>query len=120
MSSFNVKLLLQLNRKGDDMQIVQQIQKRMIVSLAQIAKSVNLQEGDHVVIEERDGGIFLRPVAWIDKNQKYIWTKEWQEKIRRSEEDMENGRYQTFSNAEDCIKDLEDIMNASANKNQGI
>lgn len=44
------------------MAIVQQIQKRMIVSLAQIAKDLNLHEGDHLIIEEKDGGIFLRPV----------------------------------------------------------
>ncbi|MDA8229297.1 MAG: AbrB/MazE/SpoVT family DNA-binding domain-containing protein [Desulfitobacterium hafniense] len=102
------------------MPIVQQVQKRMLVSLAQIAKDINLHEGDHVVIEERDGGIFLRPVEWIDKNQKYFWSEEWQAKIRRSQEELENGEYQKFENMEDAIKDLEELANASDLKNKGF
>ncbi|MHB1406492.1 MAG: AbrB/MazE/SpoVT family DNA-binding domain-containing protein [Desulfitobacteriaceae bacterium] len=102
------------------MPIVQQIQKRMLISLAKIAKDVNLHEGDHVVIEQKDGGIFLRPVDWVDKSQAYIWTEEWQEKIRCSEEALANGEYKTFENVEDCIKDLEDMINANHSKNETI
>jgi len=97
-----------------------QIQKRMLISLAQIAKDVNLHEGDHILIEQRDGGIFLRPVDWVDKNQKYFWTKEWQEKMRRSQDALDNGDYKTFDNMEDAIKDLEALIDASGNKNQTI
>jgi len=57
-------------------EIIQQIQKRMLVSLAQVAKNLGLREGDYVLIEERDGGIFIRPVGWHDKGQEYFWTKE--------------------------------------------
>lgn len=32
---------------------VQQVQKRMLVSLAQIAKDINLNEGDYILIEKR-------------------------------------------------------------------
>lgn len=99
------------------MPIVQQVQKRMLVSLAQIAKEIDLHEGDHVLIEQKDGGIFLRPVEWIDKNQKYFWTQEWQEKIRQSQEALNNGEYQTFKNMEDAVKDLEELANARRNKN---
>lgn len=102
------------------MPIVQQVQKRMIISLAQIAKAANLHEGDHILIEQRDGGIFLRPVDWVDKNQKYFWTEEWQEKMRCSQDALENGEYKTFNNMEDVIKDLEDLANASGNKNKTI
>jgi hypothetical protein len=97
-----------------------QIQKRMLISLAQIAKDVNLHEGDHILIEQRDGGIFLRPVDWVDKNQKYFWTKDWQEKMRRSQDALDNGEYKTFDNMEDAIKDLEALIDASGNKNQTI
>jgi len=97
-----------------------QIQKRMLISLAQIAKDVNLHEGDHILIEQRDGGIFLRPVDWVDKNQKYFWTKEWQEKMRRSQDALDHDEYKTFDNMEDAIKDLEALIDASGNKNQTI
>ena len=102
------------------MAIIQQIQKRMIVSLAQIAKDLNLHEGDHVIIEEKDGGIFLRPVDWVDKNQKYFWTKEWQEKMKQSQGALENGEYKTFTNMEEAIRDLEELAHANNNKNQTI
>jgi len=99
---------------------VVQIQKRMLISLAQIAKAANLHEGDHVLIEQRDGGIFLRPVDWVDKNQKYFWTKEWQDKMRRSRDALENGEYKKFDNMEDAIKDLEALADANGNKNKTV
>ena len=97
-----------------------QIQKRMLISLAQIAKEINLHEGDHVLIEKRDNGIFLRPVAWVDKNQKYFWTKEWQEKMRRSQDALDKGEYKTFDNMEDAVKDLEVLANANGNQDKTI
>ena len=102
------------------MAIVQQVQKRMLISLAQIAKEVNLHEGDHVVIEEMNGGIFLRPVDWVDKNQKYLWTEEWQGRILQSQQDLEKGDYQTFESMEDAVKDLEELANASRNKDKKL
>ena len=102
------------------MAIVQQVQKRMLISLAQIAKDVNLHEGDHVVIEAMDGGIFLRPVDWVDKNQKYLWTEEWQGKIMQSQQDIERGDYQTFESMEDAVKDLEELANASSYKDKKL
>jgi len=102
------------------MAIVQQIQKRMLISLAQIAKDVNLHEGGHIVIEEMDGGIFLRPVDWVDKNQKYLWTEEWQGRILQSQQDLEKGDYQTFESMEDAVKDLEELAYASRNKDKEL
>jgi len=102
------------------MAIVQQVQKRMLISLAQIAKVVNLHEGDHVLIEEMDGGIFLRPVDWVDKSQKYLWTEEWQERILQSQQDLERGNYQTFESMEDAVKDLEELANANSNKDKKL
>ncbi|MGE4273988.1 MAG: AbrB/MazE/SpoVT family DNA-binding domain-containing protein [Desulfitobacterium sp.] len=99
---------------------IQQVQKRMLVSLAQIAKEVNLNEGDYILIEKKDDGIFLRPVEWIDKSQKYFWTQPWQDKMKLSEEALEKGEYQTFERMEDAIKDLEELADASSNKNQTI
>lgn len=102
------------------MSIIQQIQKRMLLSLAQVAKDMNLHEGDHVLIEQRDGGIFLKPVEWVDKNQKYFWSEEWQAKMRESQEDLEKGNYQTFQNMEDAITDLEDLAYANRSKDKNL
>lgn len=87
-------------------EIIQQVQKRMLISLAQIAKKINIQEGDYVVLEERDGGIFIRPVSWHDKSQEYFWSVEWQEKMKRSAEALQNGRFKTFTNTNELLKEL--------------
>ncbi|MEW5952429.1 MAG: AbrB/MazE/SpoVT family DNA-binding domain-containing protein [Bacillota bacterium] len=95
---------------------IQQVQKRMLISLAQIAKSINISEGDYVAMEERDGGIFIRPVSWHDKKQEYFWSAEWQEKMKRSAEAIQNGKYKTFTNTDDLLKELGE-ENADDNSN---
>jgi len=87
---------------------IQQVQKRMLISLAQIAKSINIQEGDYVVLEERDGGVFIRPVSWHNKKQEYFWSNEWQDKMKRSAKALEKGQYKTFTNTDDLLKELGD------------
>jgi hypothetical protein len=82
------------------------IQKRMLVSLAKLAKEIHLEEGDHMIAEIIDGGIFLRPVGWHDKNQEYIWSEKWQEKLKNAKEDLEKGNYEKFDNMNDLIKEL--------------
>jgi len=87
-------------------EIVQQVQKRMLISLAQIAKRIRIKEGDYVMLEERDGGVFIRPVSWHDKNQEYFWSNEWQEKMKRSAEAIEEGNVKSFTNIEGLLKEL--------------
>ena len=87
-------------------EIVQQVQKRMLISLAQIAKRIRIKEGDYVMLEERDGGVFIRPVSWHDKNQEYFWSDEWQEKMKRSAEAIEEGNVKSFTNIEGLLKEL--------------
>lgn len=87
-------------------EIIQQVQKRMLISLAQIAKGINIQEGDYVALEEHDGGILIRPVSWHDKNQEYFWSSEWQEKMKRSREALQKGHFKTFNNVNDLLKEL--------------
>ncbi|ACV64112.1 hypothetical protein Dtox_3382 [Desulfofarcimen acetoxidans DSM 771] len=87
-------------------ELIQQVQKRMLISLAQIAKVLNIQEGDYVLLEERDGGIFIRPVSWHDKNQEYFWSSRWQEKMKRSADALQNGQIKTFNNMDDLLREL--------------
>lgn len=97
-------------------EIIQQVQKRMLISLAQIAKVVNIHEGDYVALEERDGGIFIRPVSWHDKKQEYFWSSEWQEKMKRSAEALQEGRFKSFDNVDGLLKELGE-ENADDNSN---
>jgi len=87
-------------------EIIQQVQKRMLISLAQIAKRINIQEGDYVTLEERDGGVFIRPVSWHDKSQEYFWSDEWQGKMQRSAKALQEGRFKMFTSTDDLLKEL--------------
>jgi antitoxin component of MazEF toxin-antitoxin module len=82
------------------------VQKRMLVSLAKLAKEINLGEGDHLIAEIVNGGIFLRPVGWHDKNQEYIWSDKWQDKFKRAQDDLTKQNYKKFDNMEDLIREL--------------
>ncbi len=87
-------------------EIIQQVQKRMLISLAQIAKSLDIKEGDHVLLEVREGGVYIKPVAWHDKTQEYFWSDVWQQKMKKSEEALKEGKIKTFTNTDDFLKEL--------------
>ena len=59
-----------------------------------------------MLLEQRDGGVFIRPVSWHDKDQEYFWSSEWQEKMKRSAEAIKEGRLKSFDNTEDLLKGL--------------
>lgn len=48
----------------------------------------------------------LKPITVIDKSQEYFYTKEWQEKVKKSEEDYKKGHYKTFKSADALIKEI--------------
>ena len=61
---------------------------------------------DYVLLEEREGGVFIRPVSWHDKGQKYFWSSEWQGKMKRSAEALKAGQFKSFDNVDDLLKGL--------------
>lgn len=89
------------------METVQQVQKRMLISLSTISKEMNLNEGDYVRIESKDdGSIVITPVGWHTKSQEYFWTEEWQQKLQSSKEDMDEGRFKEFNDIAELMKEL--------------
>jgi bifunctional DNA-binding transcriptional regulator/antitoxin component of YhaV-PrlF toxin-antitoxin module len=71
-----------------------------------VRKLLDIEEGDFVEIEVRDGLAVLTPKKLIDKDQAWFWTKEWQEGEREASEDIAAGRVKAFESVEDLIKDL--------------
>ncbi|MFB9760149.1 hypothetical protein [Ectobacillus funiculus] len=45
----------------------------------------------------------------IPQSQEYFWTKEWQERIKASEEDLAKGDYKTFKTKEDALAHLDSL-----------
>jgi AbrB family looped-hinge helix DNA binding protein len=75
---------------------------------AEARRAVHLEEGDPVEVEVVDGMIVLRPQKVIDASQAWFWTPDWQERIRRSLEEVESGQGERFSGSEDFVASLGD------------
>ncbi len=73
---------------------------------ASIRRKAHVEEGDLLEAEVRDDEIILRPKKLIDKSQAWYWTKEWQERERRADEDIAAGRFKEFDNIDDALKYL--------------
>jgi AbrB family looped-hinge helix DNA binding protein len=73
-----------------------------------IRELFSLEEGDVLVIEEREDGILMKPRKLIDPTQAWFWTEEWQEKERQADEDIKAGRVsRPFKDVEELRKHLE-------------
>jgi anaerobic selenocysteine-containing dehydrogenase len=90
-------------------EVIQQVQKRMLVSIGQVARKLGIKEGDYVRVEIGEDGASLRivPIAWHLKEQEYFWSDEWQGRIQRSLKDLKERRFQTHETVEDLVKELE-------------
>jgi bifunctional DNA-binding transcriptional regulator/antitoxin component of YhaV-PrlF toxin-antitoxin module len=73
-----------------------------------LPRSLDVNEGDILEIEEREGEIILKPIAVIPKSQQWFWQKEWLEKEKEASEDLRKGRYRDFKKVSDLLKDLKD------------
>jgi AbrB family looped-hinge helix DNA binding protein len=89
------------------MKTIQQVQKRMVFSLASIAEEANIKEGDYIEVDvKEDGSIVLTPVGFHKKSQEYFWSPDWQKMIAESEEALQNSQYKVYKNVDDLIRDL--------------
>lgn len=86
--------------------LVNVMNKGMVTLPKRIRDMLQIKPGDVVDVEVKDNEVVLRPVKVIPKEQEYFWTKKVQERIKRSEEDIEKGKYKDFDKAEDLLKGL--------------
>ena len=78
--------------------------KSQITLPKDIVKSLGLSEGDKLDIFERDGIIYMRPVAVYPKD--YI--ESLQNEIAILKADIQSGKQPTFSNIDALMDSLED------------
>ncbi len=70
-----------------------------------IRKKFNLDEGDYLEIEEKEGNIVLRPVQVVQKEQLYFYSKEWQVDEAEADKDIAAGKMLgPFDNVDDFAK----------------
>jgi len=83
------------------------VRKKSQVTLPpSVRKSLGIEEGDYLDIQVREGEIVLKVKKLIDKNQSWFWTNRWQKGEKEADEDIQAGRIQCFSDANDAVSFL--------------
>ena len=84
-----------------------QVRKKAQVTLPlSVRKKLNIEEGDFLDVQVRDGEMVLKVKKLVDKDQAWFWTKRWQEGEKEAEEDIKAGRGITFPDAQSAIEYL--------------
>lgn len=86
------------------MPLVKLKSKYQVVIPEAVRKKVNLEIGDTLEVEEKDGAVILKPVMVIDKSQAYFWSEEWQEGEKEAEAAKQKGSYKDFKKADAAVK----------------
>ena len=84
-----------------------QVRKKAQVTLPNsVREALNIEEGDFLDVQVRDGELVLRVKKLVDKEQAWFWTRRWQEGEREAEADIQAGRVHKFGNAKEAINFL--------------
>lgn len=86
------------------MSLVKLKSKYQVVIPGAIRKKINLEIGDPLEIEEKNGEIILKPVLVIEKSQAYFWSQEWQEGEKEADEAKKKGNFKDFNKAKEAVK----------------
>ena len=73
-----------------------------------ILHALEIDKGDYVEVEVKEGQIILKPRKLIDPSQGWYWTKEWQKSEAEVDDELENEQKSpVFQTAEEGLKWLE-------------
>jgi bifunctional DNA-binding transcriptional regulator/antitoxin component of YhaV-PrlF toxin-antitoxin module len=89
------------------------VQGRGTVALpAELRRKYRLDEaGAQIELTEREDGVIeLRPALPVPVDELWFWSRGHQAAEREAEEDLEQGRYRDFDDAEGLLADLESIV----------
>lgn len=74
---------------------------------AGLRKKFNIDIGDYVEVENKNGDIVMRPVKVVHPDQEYFYTREWQEGEAQADKDIAKGDVVgPFDNIKDGLKAL--------------
>ena len=82
--------------------------KGQVTIPADVRRALHLEEGDPVEVEVVEAGILLRPRKVVDATQAWFWTPAWQDRIRRSVEQVEAGESERFETDEEFLAALDE------------
>ncbi len=88
--------------------MITKLRERSQITLpSEVLKKMKLSPGDQLEITVEDDKIVVRPVLVIDRSQSWFWSKEWQEKEKDADKDMEEGTVQHAKDVKELINKLE-------------
>lgn len=85
---------------------------------SEIREQLQINEGDDVLFFINESGqIVVEQAQMLDPEQKWFWTKKWQQAERESRVDYEKGEYFEFDNAADAIRFLDELDKEDVKRN---
>lgn len=73
---------------------------------ADLRKAVQIEAGDYLEFKIVNEAIQIFVKRFIDKDQAYFWTREWQEGELEADKDIKAGKVKAFDSVDELIKDL--------------
>ncbi len=70
-----------------------------------ICDNLQINPGDYLEFEIKDGQIVARPKRLVNLDQAWFWTKEWQKKERQADEDIQKERLSGPFNTVEKLKE---------------
>lgn len=86
--------------------IVSVKQKSQVTIPQSIMEKIKLNIGDKLEIFVHDSHIVLKPVVMVPKEQSWFFSKEWQEKEKRVEENILEGKIGKVSTSQELLNEL--------------
>jgi AbrB family looped-hinge helix DNA binding protein len=84
-------------------------EKSQITLPKEVVAELKIKKGDNLEIIVQDGKIIITPVLVIDKDQAWLWTKEWQDGEREADEDIRMGRVSKAMNLDELMEHLDKL-----------
>ncbi|MFN3476824.1 MAG: AbrB/MazE/SpoVT family DNA-binding domain-containing protein [Candidatus Methylomirabilales bacterium] len=79
-----------------------------VVIPREIRDQIPLKKGDLLQIEVKGGKIILTPAAAVPAEEAWYWSKAWQRKVKRAQEDLKGGKATRYKSVAELRKDLGD------------
>lgn len=73
-----------------------------------VRKKVPLEVGDRVEVIAKGNEIVIRPIVEVPKTQAWFWSKEWQEQVAQSIDDLEKKKVKVFKSMKEARKHFGD------------
>ena len=84
------------------------VQRNFQITLpAAVRKQAHVKVGDLVGFEVREEGILMKPLATVERNQLWFWSKRWQAEEQKVQQDLRKGRVKVSKSPKDFLDELD-------------